>query len=179
MSLFSYVKKPLYKNKKPLTPVATKAGWAVHPAASGTRYGEVVVAIKNLLVKQTSIVFPTFTAAQTPTVHLVTGGVLNITVASSVAVKVSGVPTIALTIGTGTGVASYNAASSTPTSLVFTYTVLAGDYAATQITIANTIVEKAGYSITVAVPAQPILSEKVPVASLTFVAITASGVTVN
>jgi hypothetical protein len=55
------------------------------------------------------------------------GQVLRFTATLSEAVAVAGVPTLPLVIGTTARQASYVAASSTPTSLVFEYTVQAGE----------------------------------------------------
>jgi len=96
---------------------------------------EVVVAIPNLLAMYNdAIVVPTFTAAvsYSGTLNMVTGGIMTVTLTASEPVIIQGVsPTIGLTIAGVARVLTYVPASSTSTSLVFTYTAVAGDSAPT------------------------------------------------
>ena len=177
MSLWSYKKLPPYFNKKPKTPTATKAGWKVTAAAAGTRYGEIIVAMKNLLVKNTAAAYPTFTATQPSTTHYTTGQKFTHVVVPSKNVFVSGLPTVQLTVGANTRQAVYNPATSTPLSLKFDYTIVSGDFAGTSVVIASTIVRQTGYGITIAVDA--VSSESVPAANLVYSPIANSNVTVN
>jgi hypothetical protein len=62
-------------------------------------------------------------------VTFVTGNVLKITVTASEEVTVDGLPQIALTINSTTRQAIFDPALSTATSLVFKYTIVAGDVA--------------------------------------------------
>jgi hypothetical protein len=176
MSLWSYKKAPPYFNKIAATPVVSTAGWKVATAAAGTRFGEVLVAIKGLTTKN-AVAYPTFTITQTTTKHYVTGETITLVVTASSAVAVSGLPTIDLVIPSGTKQAVFDPTTSTSTVLNFKYTFVAGDIAGSQITIANTVVPQAGYSVTM--PIDAVSSEKIPDANLTYTAITNSGVTVN
>lgn len=76
------------------------------------------------------------------------GQVLRFTATLSEAVTVTGVPTLPLVIGTTARQAAYVAGSSSPTSLVFEYTVQAGETDANGIAVGGrTIVLPAGASI--------------------------------
>jgi hypothetical protein len=176
MPSFTYKTSPKYRNvvgALGATIGTSTGGYTV--ATQSVPSGEVLVAIKNLSVKN-AVAYPTFTAVQTATTHYVTGQVLTVTVTPSKAVAVSGLPTIALAIPTGTKQAVFNRATSTSTSLNFDYTFVVGDVAASAIPIAGAIVSQAGYSITMAVDASG-SSEIVP--TTTFTALVSSGVTVN
>ena len=115
--------------------------------------------------------------AVAPTVQNVTGpasgtyttnAVLTFTAALSEAVTVTGAPTLSIAVGTATRQATYDAAASTATSLVFNYTVLTGDATATGITVnsislgAATVRDAAGND-----------------ANLTFTAVSLAGIVVN
>lgn len=68
----------------------------------------------------------------TPTVsamHVATGAVLKVTLTASEAVNVAGAPSILVAIGAASRSFVYDSALSTTTSLVFKYTVVAGDVA--------------------------------------------------
>lgn len=116
---------------------------AFNPALSGAtvlKFVEVLVALSELLSKQGDInVVPTFTLAVPADGDYDTGAVLTFTVTSSEAVGVVNTPRIAVTIGANTRYATYSAADSTETSLVFKYTVVAGDTDADGIEVANVI----------------------------------------
>lgn len=176
MSLWSYKKLPPYFNRVHLVPTASKAGWKVNSASAGTRYGEVLVAIKNLLVKN-SAPYPTFAATQPATAHYVTGQTFTLVVVPSVAVGVSGLPSVALTIGAFTRQAVYNPLTSTPTALHFDYTFVTADVDMIPILIAHNIVPVAGYGVTFNVSG--LNSEIIPDIDLIFPVISNSGVTVN
>lgn len=176
MSLWSYKKAPNYTNKVAATPTATAAGWKVTTAAAGTRFGEVLVAIKGLATK-TAVTYPTFAATQPATVHYTTGQTFTLTVTASKAIAVSGIPTIAMTIGAFTRRLQFNPTTSTATVLKFDYVVVAGDVAGTSVPIANFIVPQSGYGVTM--PIDAVSSEIIPDASLTFPAIANSNVTFN
>lgn len=93
---------------------------------------EVVAAISSLdTVYADAIVAPGFTAAVTysGTSAMITGDILTVTVSSTEEVVVGGSPKIAVTIGANTRQAAFDQASSTTTSLVFKYTIVAGDVA--------------------------------------------------
>jgi len=75
------------------------------------------------------------------------GQVLRFTAAVSEPVTVTGVPAIPLVIGTTARQAAYVAGSSTPTSLVFEYTVQAGETDANGIAAGRAIVLPSGASI--------------------------------
>lgn len=138
------------------------------------RNTEVVVAYRGLdaVVADVKVV-PTFTAAITysGTSAMVTGDVMTITLTASEAVEVQGSPKIAVTIGSVTRQATLDA-SSTDTSLVFKYTVVASDVAtAGGVSVAGTT--NGGY-----------ISDKLPAnkrqtATVTFTAPDTSLVTVN
>lgn len=107
----------------------------------------------------------------------VTGDILTVTVTASEAVVVDGKPTIALTINATNRVATYDGSASTGTSLVFKYTVVAGDVAtAGQFTL-GTSMHNTTSSIGDALPnggSRPLTSgQKV------FPAVTTTSVTVN
>jgi uncharacterized repeat protein (TIGR01451 family) len=75
------------------------------------------------------------------------GQVLRFTATLSEPVTVTGVPTLPLTIGTTARQAAYVAGASTPTSLVFEYTVQAGETDANGIAAGRAIVLPSGASI--------------------------------
>lgn len=93
---------------------------------------EVIVAIRDLAATYAdAAVVPTFTAAITysGTLNTVTGDVITVTLTASEAVEVTGTPVITLTIAGVSRNLTYDAATSTGTSLKFKYTVVAGDAA--------------------------------------------------
>lgn len=107
------------------TATATTRGWE-------NASGEVLVAIGNLLAKQTdSAAVPTFGTAAfsaAATYSLATFDVITITLTANEPVIVTGSPTIALTLfGGAVRAATYNSATSTDTSLKFDYTLTALD----------------------------------------------------
>lgn len=116
---------------------------AFSPALSGAtilRFEEVLVALSELLSKELDVLtVPTFTLAVPADGHYVTGQVLSFTVTASEAVLVENTPFINVTIGSTIRKATYDAASSTDTSLVFKYTVVAGDVDADGIVVATAI----------------------------------------
>lgn len=176
MSLFSYKKAPAYVNKVAATVTASAAGWKVDTAAAGTRFGEVLVAIKNLAVKN-AVAYPTFVMTQPTTTNYVTGQVITLVVTASKAIAVSGLPTIAMTVGATVRQATFDPLTSTSTVLNFKYTVVAGDVDADGVVIAAAIVPAAGYGITM--PIDAVSSEIIPDASLVYTPIASSGITVN
>lgn len=176
MSLFGYIKVPRFRAKVALTPTASNAGWKVANVNAGTRFGEVLVAIKGLTAKN-AVAVPTFVMTQTSTVHYVTAGVLTLIVTASKAVNCTGAATIALTIGAFTRQAVFNATTSTSTVLRFDYTFVAADVAASSIPIAGAIKPEPGTGITMVIDANS--SERLADAVLTFTPLAASNVTVN
>jgi hypothetical protein len=116
---------------------------AFSPALSGstiTKSMEVIVALGQLRTKDSdALVVPTFTLAVPANGNKVTGTVLTFTVTPSEPVEVVGLPTIAVTIGSNVRLAVYDAVNSTSTSLLFKYTVVAGDVDADGIVVANVI----------------------------------------
>ena len=116
---------------------------AFNPALSGAtilKFEEVLVALSELLSKELDVLtVPTFTLAVPADGDYDTGSVLTFTVTTSEAVEVTNTPKIALTIGTTSRDALYSAADSTDTSLVFKYTVVAGDLDADGITVGSSI----------------------------------------
>lgn len=129
MPQYTYVKKPnwdalggAYDATKI---VASPKGWVYQPT------GEVIVACRGLQAEATDLASPpTFTAAAThPGAVWVTGNTLTITVTASEAVRVNPDAYISVIIGANTRKASFDGATSTGTSLVFKYTVVAGDSA--------------------------------------------------
>lgn len=117
---------------------------AFNPVLSGAtilRLEEVLVGLSELLAKKADAAgVPTFTLAVPANATYGTGQVLTFTVTPSEAVEVTNTPRIQLTIGAATKYALYDAAASTDTSMVFKYTVVAGDASGGGgITVANTI----------------------------------------
>lgn len=116
---------------------------AFSPALSGAtllKFEEVLVALSELLSKKVDVAtVPTFTLAVPADGDYDTGAVLTFTVTASEAVEVVNTPRIAVTIGANTRYATYSLADSTDTSLVFKYTVVAGDVDADGIVVANAI----------------------------------------
>lgn len=116
---------------------------AFNPALSGAtvlRFEEVVVAIGQLLTKKgDGVAVPTFTIAVPADADYDTASVLTFTVTASEAVQVIGLPTIAVTIGSNVRLAVFDSVNSTSTSLLFKYTVVAGDLDANGIAVANVI----------------------------------------
>jgi len=109
---------------------------AVDPGAStvqGVVYKniEVVVAISSLdTVYTDAFVAPTYTAAVTysGTAAMVTGDIITVTLTANEPVEVQGAPRIALTVGAATRQMALHS-TSTSTSLVFKYTIVALDSA--------------------------------------------------
>jgi len=174
MSQWSYTKKPNWVgdgkdayNANNVVP--TTKGWEYQPT------GEVLVAISSLSVKNTDVTtVPTFTAIATysGTSAMITGDVLTVTLTSSEPVKVNGTPEIGLTIGVNTRALVFNPALSTNTSLVFDYTIVAGDTAvATGVSVAALTTGGSVYDI--------IDGGALIAASVTYVAPNVSTVTVN
>lgn len=116
---------------------------AFNPALSGatlTKSEEVLVAIGQLVTKDIDgTAVPTFTLAVPADADYDTGAVLTFTVTASEAVQVLGLPTIAVTIGSNVRLAVFDPVNSTGTSLLFKYTVVAGDTDANGIAVANVI----------------------------------------
>lgn len=154
---------------------------AFNPALSGAtilRFEEVLVGLSELLTKKTdSTTVPTFTIAVPADGNYVTGAVLTFTVTASEAVTVVNTPRIALTIGANTRQALYSAADSTETSLVFKYTIVAGDLDTDGIAVASAM----NLNTTGKVKDKIIGGSEVEVAvgSLTFTPPSTAGVTVN
>ncbi len=71
------------------------------------------------------------------------GAILGFTANHTGAVTVTGTPRLKLTIGSATAYATYNAAASTSTALVFNYTVPAGATDTDGIAIATTVISTA------------------------------------
>lgn len=117
--------------------VATASGWT-DPVT-----GEVLVTIKNLLVKQGPLAsWPTFTLAVPAdgTYHIATPDTLTFTVTSSAALAVSGTPSIDVTIGSTVRQAAFTGIDATNKILTFAYTLQASDTAdANGIAVANTV----------------------------------------
>ena len=183
MSQFNYTKKPNWvgdgKDAYSAGNVVTDAkGWVYTPTS--LRAGlmanpEVLVACRNLAAVNTdAAVAPTYTAAvsYSALAHMVTNDVLTVTLTASEAVEVLGAPKITVTINGTARQASYDQASSTSTSLVFKYTVVAGDIAtAGQITVGTATV--GGY-ISDILP-----SNKRAVSTVTFTAPNATAISAN
>lgn len=153
---------------------------AFNPALSGAtllKFEEVLVALSELLSKKGDVTtVPTFTIAVPADGDYVTDDVLTFTVTASEAVEVVNTPRIALTIGANTRYATYSAADSTDTSLVFKYTVVAGDTDADGIAVANAI----NLNTTGKVKDKILASGGVvDVANLTYTVPTTTGITVN
>lgn len=154
---------------------------AFNPTLSGAtllRSEEVVVAIGQLLTKRTDgVAVPTFTLAVPADADYDTGAVLTFTVTASEAVQVIGLPTIAVTIGSNVRLAVFDAVNSTGTSLLFKYTVVAGDVDANGIAVANVITLGTTDEI-----ADVILGGgdvDIDGAALTFTVPTTTGITIN
>lgn len=153
---------------------------AFSPALSGAtvlKFEEVLVSLSELLSKKVDVAtVPTFTIAVPADADYDTGAVLTFTVTPSEAVEVVNTPRIALTIGANTRYATYSAADSTDTSLVFKYTVVAGDTDADGIAVANAI----NLNTTGKVRDKILASGGVvDVADLTYTVPTTTGITVN
>lgn len=154
---------------------------AFNPALSGAtllRWEEVVVALGQLLTKKgDAAVVPTFTLAVPADGDYDTGAVLTFTVTPSEAVEVVGLPTIAVTIGSTVRLAVYDPVNSTSTSLLFKYTVVAGDLDSNGIAVANTITLGTTDEIGDLVVGGGDVN--VPALSLTFTVPTTTGITIN
>lgn len=116
---------------------------AFSPALSGAtilKFEEVLVGLSELLSKQGDVnVVPTFTLAVPADGDYVTDDVLIFTVTASEGVKVVNTPRIAVTVGSTVRYATYSAADSTETSLVFKYTVVEADSDTDGIVVADSI----------------------------------------
>jgi hypothetical protein len=75
------------------------------------------------------------------------GQALRFTATTSESVIVSGVPTLPLAIGSTIRQAAYDAAASTPTSVVFSYTIQPGDTDTNGIAVGKAIVTASGVSV--------------------------------
>ena len=75
------------------------------------------------------------------------GEVIDATVTFSEAVTVTGTPELALTVGTATRQAVYDDSDSTTTTLVFSYTVVAGDLDVDGVSIGSNALTRAGSTI--------------------------------
>ena len=75
------------------------------------------------------------------------GQALRFTATTSERVVVKGVPTLPLVIGSTTRQAAYDAAASTPTSLVFSYTLQSGDTDTNGIAVGKALVTASGVSV--------------------------------
>jgi VCBS repeat-containing protein len=100
------------------------------------------------------------------------GASIAFTVTFPSAVTVTGSPRLALTLGSATVYATYDAASSTSTNLVFTYTVQAGDTDADGIAVASsielnggTITDSSGWFIAPILPAYTLPTIRVDTAA--------------
>jgi len=174
MSQWSYTKKPNWVGDgkdayNGANVVPTLKGWEYQPT------GEVLVAISSLNVKNSDVItVPTFTALATysGTSTMVTGDVLTVTLTASEPVKVDGTPAISLVVGGNNRELVFNPTLSTSTSLVFEYTIVAGDSAiAGQVTIGASTAGGSVYDI--------IQGGALIAASVTFVAPDTSTSTVN
>ena len=138
---------------------------------------EVVIAIRELVEKEEDrAVIPTFTLAVPEDGDYVTGQVLEFIVTPSEAVTVYGSPEIAVTIGSNVRQAVYAPTLSTPTSLVFEYTVVAGDTDSDGIAVANTITLNSGEVDDQIIGGGELA---IPSANLTFTVPATTGITVN
>jgi len=100
---------------------------------------EVIAAIGSLDTQYAdAIVIPTFTLAATSS-NLVTDDTLILTVTASEPVSIVGIPAIGVTLNSGKVYAQYNSLVSTPTSLIFEYTVKSNDLDPNGIVIDNII----------------------------------------
>ena len=114
------------------TVVASNQGWV------NSLTGEVLVPIGGLTAKKADAdAAPTFTLGLPANATYATGQVMTFTVTASEPVTVVGTPSIALTLTSGVVLAAFDAVNSTSTSLLFKYTVKAGDTALSGITVAN------------------------------------------
>lgn len=142
---------------------------------------EILVAIGGLVTLYAdALITPTFTSAisYSGTSTVVTGNVITVTITASEPVQVTGTPTIALTVGSATDFMTYNVTTSTSTSLVFNYTVLAGDHAtAGNFVVGSSIVGTV--SIGDILPNGTVSGAVYPVASLAYTSPTTSTTTIN
>lgn len=113
------------------TITSTVTGTADVTVAKMYKNYEVMVALGQLEAVRADIaVVPTYTAAATysGTSHVVTGDIITITLTASEPVEMANAPKVALNFNLTQRLATADA-SSTATSLVFKYTVVAGDIA--------------------------------------------------
>ena len=117
------------------TLVATNQGW------TNSKTGEVLIFVKGLLNKKNSVVAsrPTFNLVLPNNATYGTNQVLQFTLTTTTPVTVVGNPSLAITLTSGVVLAKYVASASTPTSLVFRYTVKKNDLALSGISLANII----------------------------------------
>ena len=168
-----------YKNQSISTAI-TVAG-TVTPTGMIYKSSEVLVAIGGLdtLYADASLT-PIFSAviSYSGTSTVVTGNTITVTITSSEPVVVTGNPFITLTIGSSTNFMTYNVASSTSTSLVFTYQVVAGDHAtAGNVSVGATMVGTV--SIGDILPNRTVAGAVQPVSSLSYTAPNTSTTVVN
>lgn len=149
--------------------------------------GEILAAINSLQATNSALlVIPTFTAAFTFSnlAHMVTGDVATITLTSTDAVywnTSGGVPSVTLNVNATPRQMTFKPALSTTTSLVFNYTIVAGDVAtAGQVTTGTSITLNGGQFLDSAPDSgNEAGTHNAPFTPGTFVAPTTSGVSVN
>lgn len=165
----------------PVNPNITVLG-TVAAQASVYVEAEVLVAIGQLdqLFADASIL-ATFTAAisYSGTLNTVTGGIITVTVTSSEPVIITGTPTITLSINGVVRTMIYNAATSTTTSLIFAYVVVAADKAiAGQVVVGSSITGQLGIG-DILTPVGTVSGALNPIASTAFTPPVTSSTTVN
>ncbi len=137
---------------------------AVNTAAPSALVGRTVYALGSgcWAYHSLSLASPAaITAVATPAAGAYKAGdTLTFTLSAGAAVTVTGTPRLALTLGAATRYATYDAASSTGTSLVFTSTVQAGDTDADGLAVAGaidlnggTLTEAGAWPVALALPA--------------------------
>ena len=109
--------------------------------------GESVIG-KEFVITQVDLTPPQVKTVVGPAAGLYRAGqALRFTATTSESVIVSGIPTLPLVIGSTTRQAAYDAAASTPTSLVFSYTLQSGDTDTNGIAVGKALVTASGVSI--------------------------------
>lgn len=167
MSQYNYTKKPNWYDAGDVS--ASAKGWIHTPT------GEVLVAIGNLDTKNTdAAAAPTWTLTLMANGNYVTDDPMVLELVPSENVFVYGTPFIPVTIGATVRNFEYDPATSTPSSLKFNYTVVAGDVDADGITVADTLDVTNGAVYDLVGDSQSLISS-----AITYSVGTTTGITVN
>lgn len=137
MSQFNYTKKPGWYPSNDVA--ADPKGWVYTPT------GEVLVAMRGLVEKNTDAATPPSWTLTLPTDGTYgTDDLIVLTLVPDEAVFVVGTPFIPVTIGADVKNFMFDAETSTPTELNFSYVVLDGDVDADGIVVADTLNKNGG-----------------------------------